>query len=552
VQADLQAQARSRAEQSLRAFGRLYLPHHLEKPPSRMHEDLYQMLESLTEHPGARRAVAAPRNSAKSTLVTLLYPLWSICHRRHRFIVLLSDTADKAAEFLDHIKHELVHNGRLAEDYPDACERGGRFPRAPRWRANEIITANGIKVAAQGVNQNIRGRRHVETRPDLIIVDDAETRENTRTAEARAGLEEWFNKSILKAGSKHTRVLVVGTIQHYDSLLAKLTNPLKSPLWEGRIYRSVMRWSTRPELWETWSAVLHRREELDGKTGAEAAQKYFETNKQAMLEGTEVLWPENEDYHALMFMRESEGPASFDSEKQNEPVNPADCLFLEEEFHYWDDRWESSAELIAAVGKNATWIGACDPSLGKSGKHADDSAIITLLRDSSTGILYVIDADILRRKPDLIIESVLTYQRLRGYTKFAFESNQFQSLLADELTRRSNAERLYLPVEPVQHSSDKLARIQTLQPLVRSGTLQFSRRHAVLLEQMRLFPKAAHDDGPDALEMAVAAARSLSSGKIECVWGPPLISAGMRDCLVGSTDPGAQWADSSGTRRYYI
>jgi hypothetical protein len=125
-----------------------------------------------------------------------------------------------------------------------------------------------------------------------------------------------------------------------------------------------------------------------------------------------------------MLMRESEGPASFDSEKQNEPVNPADCLFLEEEFHYWDDRWASPEELIAAVGKNACWIGACDPSLGKSRKHADDSAIITLLRDSSTGTLYVIDADIQRRKPNLIIENVLIYQRLRRYTKFALESNQ--------------------------------------------------------------------------------------------------------------------------------
>ena len=243
-------------------------------------------------------------------------------------------------------------------------------------------------------------------------------------------------------------MLVVGTIQHYDSLLARLTNRVKSPLSEGRVYRSVVRvhpdtlsptlslgkgegdsgsainWSTRPELWGTWSALLRRREELDGDTGVEAAHRYFEANREAMLENTDVLWPGNEDYYALMRMRESEGPASFDSEKQNEPVNPADCLFLEEEFHYWDDRWESSAELIAAVGKNACWVGACDPSLGKSGKHADDSAIVTLLRDSSTGTLYVIDADIQRRKPDLIIENVLTYQRLRRYTNFAFESNQ--------------------------------------------------------------------------------------------------------------------------------
>ena len=40
---------------------------------------------------------------------------------------------------------------------------------------------------------------------------------------------------------------------------------------------------------------------------------------------------------------------------------------------------------------------------------------------------------------------------------------------------------------------------------------------------MRLFPKAAHDDGTDALEMAVAAARSVGSGKIEAIFfGPSL------------------------------
>jgi len=40
--------------------------------------------------------------------------------------------------------------------------------------------------------------------------------------------------------------------------------------------------------------------------------------------------------------------------------------------------------------------------------------------------------------------------------------------------------------------------------------------------------KAAHDDGPDALEMAVAAARSLTCGKIEITLGPRLMSAEAR------------------------
>ncbi len=503
----VQAQWRLRAQGSIAHFAMLYLPHYLDRPTSRMHGEVYGMLEDVSQRPGARLALAAPRGSAKSTLVSLVFALWCICHRLFRFIVLVSDTAEKAEGFLDQIKHELVRNERLSADYAEVCEPGGQYARWPRWRANEIITHNGVKVAALGLDQNIRGRRHIEHRPDLIILDDVETRENTQTPEARAKVRDWFDKSILKAGTRETRVVVIGTIQHYDSLLAALTDPVKSPLWQGRIYRSVIQWSPRVELWETWTAILRGRQEYDSETGPEAARRYFEENEQAMLKGTEVLWPEVEDYYALMLMRESEGPASFDSEKQNQPVNPQDCFFMEEEFQFWDDRWESEQALITSVGKHARFIGACDPSLGRQGIHADDSAIITLLQDSTAGTLYVLDADIARRKPDRIIEDVLAYQRIRKYSRFAFEANQFQACLAEELKRRSNQAGLYLPVEGITHTTDKLGRIQSLQPLVRSGTLQFSRRHRTLLDQLRLFPKAAHDDGPDCLEMAVDHAR---------------------------------------------
>ncbi len=56
----------------------------------------------------------------------------------------------------------------------------------------------------------------------------------------------------------------------------------------------------------------------------------------------------------------------------------------------------------------------------------------------------------------------------------------------------------------------KLGRIQRLQPLISSGALRFSRRQVTLLEQLRQFPMGAHDDGPDALEMAVSAAGGCS------------------------------------------
>ena len=500
----VRAESRARASASLRAFAHLYLPHHLQRPDGLMHAELYDLLGGLPGRPGARVAVAAPRGHAKSTLVSLVNVLWSICHGHHRFIVLISDTADKAADFLDHVKHELVHNQRLAEDYPEVCEPDRRRPRPPRWRHHEIITHNQVKVLALGYGQNIRGRRHLESRPDLMILDDVESRDNTATAEARAKVMAWFNRSILKAGTPQTQAVVIGTIQHYDSLLARLTDPAQSPMWEGRIYRAVVQWSSRPELWERWADILHGRSDEDG--GQKAARTFFEAHSQEMLADTAVLWPDVEDYHTLMLMRESEGPASFDSEKQNEPVNPQDCIFLEEDFRYWEDRWPDEQALTAAMKDHATFVGACDPSLGRQGRHADDSAIITLLRDKRDGTLYLLDADIARRRPDRIIDDVLAYARHRKYDRFGFETNQFQSFLADELKRRSNKAGVYLSVEDIHNTTDKLGRIQRLQPLIRSGALQFSRRHRTLLEQLRLFPKAAHDDGPDALEMAVTTA----------------------------------------------
>ena len=44
-------------------------------------------------------------------------------------------------------------------------------------------------------------------------------------------------------------------------------------------------------------------------------------------------------------------------------------------------------------------------------------------------------------------------------------------------------------------------RIEGLQPHVANGLILFNRNHRTLLQQLRDWPEAQHDDGPDALEM---------------------------------------------------
>jgi len=40
-----------------------------------------------------------------------------------------------------------------------------------------------------------------------------------------------------------------------------------------------------------------------------------------------------------MIMREREGRASFQAEKQNEPLDPEQCIFTAGVLHYWDDEY---------------------------------------------------------------------------------------------------------------------------------------------------------------------------------------------------------------------
>jgi predicted phage terminase large subunit-like protein len=137
------------------------------------------------------------------------------------------------------------------------------------------------------------------------------------------------------------------------------------------------------------------------------------------------------------------------------------------------------------------------------GRASDYTAIITGVMDcdAKTKTLYVLDVDIARRKPDETINVLLAYCKNRNVKECFVESNQFQALLSGELERRARNSNLSLSVKRVNNTENKLCRIKTLEPFIKSGAIQFSRRHRGLLDQLRLFPKGAHDDGIDALQM---------------------------------------------------
>jgi predicted phage terminase large subunit-like protein len=503
---------REKGAVSILFFAMTYFGHYFLLKPASFHLELYELLLLATRARGERIAIAAPRSTSKSVIVSLIYVIWCICYQKEQYIVLLSDTREQAIALLAHVKNELENNILILKDFPEISEAGGA-PKPPRWNQAEIVTRNGVMVSALGAGQKLRGRRNKQDRPSLIIADDIENDTNTQNPDTRAKLMDWFTKAILKAGNGNTNVIVVGTIQHYDSLLAKLLDPEGMPGWTRRLYRSIISWSERPELWQQWSGILYGKEAYKSCKGKEAAVVFYNDNKEAMLKGTQVLWPEKESYFDLMLMREQEGSWSFDSEKQNDPVSRDKMRFNPEEFKYWSDQYRSLEELLVDCGSNLEFFGACDLSLGC--KDGDYSAIIILGKDKRTGALYILIADIQRREPDQIIETILMYGRRFKYMKFIVETNQFQAVLYDQLRKRNDSEGVYLRLEETKNTANKEVRLSSLQPLIKSGTVQFDRRFRELIEECRYFPKGRHDDGLDALEMAL---RVCQTGTTPWAW----------------------------------
>lgn len=480
-------QRREKADADFQFFAKTYFPHYVTRPNSLLHDYLYTRLPEIADSEKSETdAIAAPRGEAKSTITSQIYVIWCVVTGRKWYPMIGMDAFDQAAIMLEAIKAELESNPRLLMDYPEASGQGRV------WQAGVIVTSNDRKIEAVGSGKRIRGRRHGPHRPDLFIGDDLENDENVRTPEQRDKLQGWLTKAVLKLGGAGAKfdVIIIGTILHYDSVLARL---LKNALWNSVKFRALLKWPDRMDLWDRWEELL-----LNASKGE--ADAFYAERKVVMDAGSEVSWPAGRPLVDLMIIRARDGHASFDSELQNDPLSDDDAPFAKA-ITFW-------------VNRLSEWLfyGACDPSLGKAGASRDPSALLVGGFNRTTGVLDVVEASIRKRLPDRIIEDVIGYQDEYRCLLWVIEAVQFQEFLYTELVKRAAARGIPVPARAIKPIADKLLRIESLQPHMANGLIRLHPSQVTLIDQLRHFPKADHDDGPDALHMLWMAASSGAGG----------------------------------------
>ena len=481
----------------LEDWGRAFFPHYIRLPPSKMHSEIVATLHGFSRSRlvGGKEARIAPRSGAKTTWISKLYPLYCICHSLEHYILMIGDTGRQAQQNLQAVKHELTSNRKLADAYPDICGPG------EVWNVDQIVTRNGINVQAIGAGSDFRGSTFREHRPGLIIVDDLDNDEDARSEDQRDKMWQWFSRVLMPMGDVATNFLAVGTALHEEDTIHRL---LKTGEWGWKRYQALMSEPTADELWRQWRLLFLDLETPKEERQARAQQFYLE-HQAEMDAGAELLWPERESLYSLMCYRTAYGEAAFQSEKQGFPTSDQSTewppsLFVDTTEHRLSFQvWPDTKLRVMAL----------DPSKGKT--DASDFSAFIMLGLGTDGLLYV-DADIKRRDVTRIVEDGFDLAASFHPDLFLIETNQFQELLATEFSRQANERGTLLPLSGFNNTVKKQTRIRRIGPYLQLNQIRFradSLGVDELLKQLRQFPHCKHDDGPDALDMAIEGLKHL-------------------------------------------
>ena len=451
-----------RAENDYFFFARTYLPHYFESESAEFHAELIERVDARPLPgimPFVMGAAAAPRGFSKSTVVSFGYSLWCLVFRKRHFIIIGSETADLAEEIVASIGVELKENPRIRYDFSI---------RLAKLAGGELVVAGGGKVKGRGAGQQMRGLKHRNKRPDLIILDDMESDESGSNPKRVKKLLNWVKGTVIGAFGKIGTLFWVGTIVANGSALDTVLNSDDEP-------------------WPNWWRKKYQAIKKDGTS----------------------LWPQRYPIEELKALKAGMGSVAFEREKQNNPLDK-DAMFQDGwlKFFGFDPRTPPPGMALAAFA---------DPS-ARDGESHDYKALITVgLYDL---LFFVLDAFIRKCSLATFAEAIVARSQELPFTVLGIEDNGFQALFVEAVQNAADEEGVIIPLRPIgHHGISKEMRLAGLSPLVERGKVLFlppDKRDADykrLIEQLTYFPSTiVHDDGPDALEGAVSLLRPLAKG----------------------------------------
>jgi len=262
--------------------GKLFYKNGFQESP----EFHYNMVYDLGFY--ARNAQAAPRGSAKSTVIGIEMPLMLALTRPHYDMTLGLATDRLVEDRFDKLIQQFTENQLIIEDFGEM-----KPPRGQKiWNHHQLSLLNGAVIRGLSVMGKKRGGR-----PRLFILDDPENDPDSDSQAAAQNLIEKFEmilfRQIIPMLESGSSIYWVGTLINRRSFLYHATtgDDPRFDFWNRKVYKAIA---------------------------------YDEHDKNKAY----VLWPEKWPQDVLEARREEIGSSSFASEYCNEPVSSQDRILI--------------------------------------------------------------------------------------------------------------------------------------------------------------------------------------------------------------------------------
>ncbi len=187
-------------------------------------------------------ALGLPRGFAK-TLVIKLLVLWAILFTKKRFIIIICENEEKAISILSDV-FDMLNELNIKSVYGEWKSKESIDQRAKKvfgFRGRDII------VKGVGAGTGIRGITEKNRRPDFMIFDDIQSREDAESELLSSNLEKWMVGTAMKAKSPEgcLFLFVANMYPTKGSLLRKFQS---NPNWIKFIVGGILQDGT--SLWE--------------------------------------------------------------------------------------------------------------------------------------------------------------------------------------------------------------------------------------------------------------------------------------------------------------
>lgn len=430
--------------------------------------------------------ITAPSEFAKTTICTLIYPLYQIVYFHEPYTVLSGRVDDTSVGFLDLMKDEITDNQKFISVYGRLRDQTNKLT----WNDHHMELTCGSRVSAIAVGGNVRSRRKGQYRITLFIIDDPEELQDLDSNVTLKRNHKWVGRTVEKRlDRRFGKLRVVGTYIGRGCTIEKVMNDSR---WKGRKYVALVKdenTGKEHSIWEdVWSTQFLINERAEAIANNEFEDWMFERQNEPLDDYQKNL--KGYKFHELEHRRVNDQNTLFHPKfAQNQPIAVNNYI-------------------------------AIDPAYAMDSQTADQRALIVyslgqqLIPNEYTGELYplnccwILEYTYNFMDPADIIDEIFRYHKRYYFNGVIIEAIGPALIYESLMQRRLQSDPFFFkyPFNPIIVKSqppNKLRRVyEGLKPRVKMGQLFCRDTHVELIKEMEIFDeKQLHL--LDALEMGL-------------------------------------------------